>query len=128
MTDKELLELAAKAIGHKLYWTGEEGYGYSFLYFGPDISTWTPFSGHDKFELGTTRTWNPLTDDGDALRLAAELGLNIYIDRWVDCETNAWKDTDMTPVVDVTEKHHGDIYAATRRAIVRAAAEIGKGM
>lgn len=103
MTDRELLELAAKAAGLK------EGIGGAF---------WTEDGG----------VFDPLTDDGDALRLAVKLGLNIYIDRWVDCETNAWKDTDMTPVVDVTEKHHGDIYAATRRCITRAAAEIGRKM
>lgn len=115
MTDKELLELAANAIGHKLYWTGEEGYGYSFLYFGPDISNWTPFSGHDKFELGKTKRWNPLLDDGDALRLAVKLGIQ------------AWRDDD---IIWCNSERFGfeddDPYAATRRAIVRAAAEIGK--
>lgn len=56
--------------------------------------------------------WNPLTDDGDALRLAVKLNLlhGRVFARGV-------------------AKHHqdgGDIYAATRRAIVIAATEIGR--
>lgn len=55
------------------------------------------------------RHWNPLVDDGDALRLAAKLYLWEPI-RLAHREVSA----------DV------EIYAATRRAIVRAAAAIGK--
>ena len=49
MSDKKLLELAAKAAGINL--TEAEWHGDGFY--------WMP--------LGT-RFWNPLTDDGDALR------------------------------------------------------------
>lgn len=62
--------------------------------------------------------WNPLTDDGDALRLAVKLGLSIEI-----------LSTSMEPHTRVNgkeEEHRADPYAATRRAIVRSAAEIGK--
>jgi hypothetical protein len=55
--------------------------------------------------------WNPLTDDGDALRLAVKLDL-------FDAATLTYE----------PEEYRADPYAATRRAIVRAAAEIGKGM
>lgn len=66
--------------------------------------------------------WNPLTDDGDALRLAVKLNMHIQCDfDFLEC-----------PCVIVygdwtsqTEKGN-DPYAATRRAIVKAAAEIGK--
>jgi hypothetical protein len=93
MTDRELMELAAKAAGVK----------WDVLYDGP----WIPGIGK----------WNPLTDDGDALRLAVKLNIIVHkgfaytpTGRLFDCRELT------TPI------------AATRRAIVRAAAEIGKGM
>lgn len=125
MSDKELLELAAKAMGHTLYWTGQDGFGESFIYAGPDISSWTPSSGHDKFELGETKLWNPLTDDGDALRLAVKLnmGISIPVFHKPRADVICFRDSG----VNVIEESN-DPYAATRRAIVRAAAEIGKAM
>jgi hypothetical protein len=68
------------------------------------------------------RNWNPLTDDGDALRLAVKLGVQVTIILDGD-------DGDHSPktMVDwATEEHLNDPYAATRRAITRAAAQIGK--
>jgi hypothetical protein len=105
MTDKELLELAAKAA---------------------DIELWH----EDVFTKGLTQKisqsgilcWNPLADDGDAFRLAVKLGVQITI--ILDGE-----DGDHPPqtMVDwATEEHPNDPCAATRRAVVRAAAEIGK--
>lgn len=77
--------------------------------------------------------WNPLTDDGDALRLAVKLGLDLLrTDQDVEAIAG------LPPYVKADQPHAaapfgimplgGDPYAATRRAIVRAAAEIGKGM
>lgn len=64
--------------------------------------------------------WNPLADDGTALRLAVKLELLVHVMK----ETS-----DVTgPKIDVCERHGDDPYAATRRAIVRAAAEVGEGM
>ena len=104
MTDRELLELAAKACGL------EEA----------------------KMRIEFNQ-WNPLTDDGDALRLAVQLNLPIVRSKITDARL---------PVVacykvyvDVHEEERwqwefveDDPYAATRRAIVRAAAEIGRNM
>lgn len=56
--------------------------------------------------------WNPLTNDGDAFRLAVKC-LPFYTLRY---SREDW------------EKCGEDGYAATRRAIVRAAAEIGRNM
>jgi hypothetical protein len=102
MTDRELLELAAKAIGlPECGWMGP-----AFMYVKDNTFT----------------DWNPLTDDGDALRLAVKLGVQITI-------TLDGDDGDHFPktMVDwATEEHLNDPYAATRRAITRAAAEIGK--
>ena len=92
MSDRELLELAAKAAG---------------------IEHVTPMM----IEWGQ---WNPLTDDGDALRLAVKLGLHM-----TNGETHAWASH---LAVEATEPFHDDPYAATRRAFVRAAAEIGMGL
>ncbi len=68
--------------------------------------------------------WNPLTDDGDALRLAVKLGIDLtfYLNAqgngpWVEAAT----DDDASD-----ELLQADPYAATRRAIVRAAAELGR--
>jgi hypothetical protein len=60
--------------------------------------------------------WNPLTDDGDALRLAVKLKMGFSI----------WDKTAVVANNEITHEPHGDDpYAATRRVIVRAAAAIG---
>ena len=105
-TDRELLELAAKAAGltsHRYCeaWKAmascsEQGNNYS----GP--------------------SWNPLTDDGDALRLAVKLSLHVRVcRRSVLVEMREFGD-------DIHIRLGVDPYSATRRAIVLAAAEIGK--
>ena len=98
MTDKELLELAAKAAG--VGYADKEG---KFVPFVPE-------------------TWNPLTDDGDALRLAVKLKIDVCSEYWNDDESvQAQNDNG-----DICVEQKGlDPYAATRRAIVRAAAQIG---
>lgn len=103
MTDPELLELAAKAA--KLCYT------------------WRPFGGFVEYSDGP-RPWNPLLDDGDALRLAVKLGFRMTI--WpTGCEINGGQTDSMFISLDQAEDC---VYAATRRAIVLAAAEIGKVM
>ena len=110
MTDLELLELAAKAAGYE--WTG---------YFGDDEVEC------QYFDIGLGEevvSWNPLTDDGDALRLAVKLGLTVsQLMNNREVEVNDYDET-----VSVNEFHEPDPYAATRRAIVRAAVEIGRKM
>ena len=101
MTDRELLELAAKAAGvdgnwhegAKIFWTGSKG-------------------------------WNPLDNDGDALRLAVKLGMVVR----QPCKgvVTAYSDTPKFMATPPTEYIEPDPYTATRRAIVRAAAEIGR--
>lgn len=102
MTDRELLEMAAKAAGK----VGE----YHEMGEGMRVEA-NP--GHD--------WWNPLTDDGDALRLAVklELFIQVYSDEVV---VDAWL---ITPI---KENYELGTDAATRRAIVRAAAAIGSAM
>lgn len=111
MTDKELLELAAKAAGiHVWFPRMSDGKG------GVVTPCHTETIGE-----GTVQ-WNPLTDDGNALRLAVKLGLIV--------DTHGLYTIVGLPFENAKghEPHGADPYAATRRAITRAAAEIGKSM
>ncbi len=101
MTDRELLEAAAKAAGYTIeYWAADD---YPVVRDG------------DK-NVG----WSPLRFDSDALRLAVKLQMSIvFADGQIELlfpERSGFAfDADMS-----------DPYAATRRAIVRAAAEMAK--
>ena len=88
MTDRELLELAAKASGCQI-------------------------------------RWNPLNDDGDALRLAVKLQLTIQVGS-LDGTVVVTSNNDSRIYEAENYLPGGDHYAATRRAIVRAAAELAK--
>lgn len=105
MTDRELLELAAKAGGIELRFLGGV----------------TPFSDGP----GMIGEWNPLKDDGDALRLAVKLRLDMSFDKLhTVCVWCSAIDDWITEYC--ADGMGADIENATRRAIVRAAAEIGK--
>jgi hypothetical protein len=112
MTDRELLEAAAKAAGKKVHTRNQAdrdacGAG--------DVGLW--------ISEGQT-CWNPLTDDGDALRLAVKADIDVV---QMGYATRA--DYMIGIGFCTAEVPHGtDPYAATRRAIVRAAAEIGRSM
>jgi hypothetical protein len=105
MTDRELLEAAAKAAGLTIgAWS--DNYG-AFMHRGVEPGkSW----------------WNPLTDDGDALRLAVKLRLNLSLDR-----TGIKVFHDDKPCIKAGGwESRADENEVVRRAIVRAAAEIGK--
>ena len=102
MDDRELLELAAKAVGHAI----------DRIDAMHEPEDWA--------------CWNPLTDDGDALRLAERCSLTVCMD---GTGTVSACDECRKDDVFVTQSIHeceGSRITATRRAIVRAAAEIGK--
>lgn len=119
MTDREMVELAAKAAGaidHASVQTGWDGF----------LCLRDLWDESDEYE-----DWNPLLDDGDALRLAVILGITVEDPHQYNtaCATITTKCSycggdykeswaEITP----------DAYSGTRRAIVRAAAEIGKQM
>jgi len=71
---------------------------------------------------GCVTYWNPLTDDGDALRLAVKLNMHIHI----DFDTSRKKVCAYHQSAEAEE--NGESLSSTRRAIVRAAAEIGRAM
>lgn len=110
MSDRELLEKAAKAAGIELEGVFEEG---------TDAGRAVRLNG---------TWWAPLHDDGDALRLAVKLGFAIRV-----LERCAFVESDPETLlafssVSELEMFNGDPYAATRRAIVRAAASLGEKM
>ena len=114
MTDKELLTLAAKAAGFKGRWLEDEFW-----------------SGIQGVFIGNAdvRFWNPLTDDEDAFRLAVKLRLDVM----TDCPNSVCIEVPIGKKDNWITENTGDdsfenVLIATRRAIVRAAAEIGRGM
>lgn len=120
-TDRELLELAAKAA---VYDTSHRWNAYRLTLTPPVVSLCI---------AGVSTAWNPLTDDGDALRLAVKLKLAIFPPEGDDGDF-AVASVPEGVLDDFGETwfqenvKDGDELAATRRAIVRAAAEIGRGM
>lgn len=108
MTDRELMELAARAADYCLT-DGSQGYR--------------------TFRCKGGVEWNPLESDGDAFRLMVKLGITKTLD------------LELGPGGALVTIHHPEVYAdeynepkqpefdavaATRRAIVRAAAEIAR--
>jgi len=118
MSDKELLEAAARAAGYPFdeghFQAAERpGAWWGWVYIDG--------SGDPPEDSAWTELWNPLTDDGDALRLAVKCNLDIELQE--DCVfANGFE----VQNYQLFEWHKDDPYAATRRAIVRAAAEIGR--
>ena len=96
MTDRELLEAAARAsgVGHTSFIGGAEHYS-------------------------VPAEWDPLTDDGDALRLAVKLCMHVEV--WPDI-VSVTTTHRATGDEDASEQAGSDLNAATRRAIVRVAA------
>jgi len=118
MTDREMLELAARAAGLK-----------EFTEINGRFAVRTRFTGMQDWS-----PWNPLTDDGDALRLAVKLGLHVMQYPIYDEPKHSAIAKKSARLLDDTcvdtcvgiEVYGSDPYAATRRAITRAAAEIGR--
>lgn len=111
MNDRELLDMAAKAAGYDVVcghgWQSEHMFR---RYARPD-GLWT----YERFD--------PIDDDGDAFRLSVVLKLRIdhtYLNEMKVMVGNGecW----------AIEKYNGEPLPATRLAIVRTAAEIGRNM
>lgn len=114
-TDRELLELVAKAQGWIDYPEDSAERG---AYWHTDPAR-APFGPRI-----TKSAWNPFTNDGDALRLAVDLELDIM--RFPSFgEVHA---TTQKGDIGAIEQTGDNGYAATRRAIVRAAAAIGESL
>jgi hypothetical protein len=115
MTDRELLELAAKAADVKYDAEASKPHPKRGVFWG----LWLVIDGEpSEYQR---RYWNPLTDDGDALRLAVRLKIDV---KHYDDYVVGWFDGGYIGTGKIM--YEGEPYAATRRAITRAAAEIGK--
>lgn len=106
MTDRELLEFAAKAARIAGFWV--------------DVGLNT---GSDASPM----IWNPLANDGDALRLAVDLGMDLQLEGEMN-SPHAVSVCEMKSGAFAREALSNDRRSSTRRAIVRTAAEIGKAM
>ena len=107
-SDRELLDLAAKAAGLDVRW-----YANDCLQVADKCN-------------GFAGKWNPLTDDGDALRLAVKLGIEVIpgMAHWGPVTYTNYPNK--RGLNGPSETHGSDPMAATRRAIVRAAAAIAR--
>ena len=108
MTDREMLELAAKAAGYVPKRERETA-----------VRTGLVLTD-EKGEI-THTFWNPLDDDGDALRLAVKLNMELDLMDWRIAVRTPEGIKILQDIKDCRE-------FAARRAIVRAAAEVGKSM
>lgn len=100
-TDRELLELAAKAAGWKIFWKNGAAYE----------------ERETRGAVTFGRGWNPLEDDGDALRLAVKMKMMVTHGPQSVCVVNKLE----------VFSFEDERCAATRRAIVRAAAAMAEG-
>ena len=119
MTDtREILQLAAKAAGYVIVDFHDDG-------------AWVHKVGAIKNSDGEFPIflWRPRVDDGDALRLAVAFHIDFYEgnDEGPTAYAGYFVRGDIRQKF-VTVPHGTDPYAATRLAITKAAAEIGRAM
>lgn len=134
MTDKELLERAAKAFWSRELADDEVSIRYSeddegILYLHADNQD---HNGRDR-----EFRWNPLLEDADALQLAVKLHISIrhpspldlgggYVTASICAYRHRYKfpkKTDFSVILG-SEECPNDLLIATRRAVVRAAASL----
>lgn len=111
MTDYELLALAAKAAGIKIHESDDGTIQKRPIWAVTHFVCGQPYGESE---------WNPLKDDGDALRLAVKLGICVF--PRTDGKSEA------AHTYHFIEENGDNPFVAMRRAIVRAAAEIGRRM
>ena len=111
MTDRELLELAAKAAGIGVEWREvirSRIAEFQTIKHSTQVGFWL-----------NGKQWNPLTDDGDALRLAVKLNMSVDCNNW--CAKSTQQET-----YEWVDGGCDDPFTATRRAIVRTAAQLAR--
>ncbi len=111
MTDQQLLEAAAKAAGLAVE---------SWIAWGGAWAYHREAPANEEGEFPIFR-WDPLEDDGDAFRLAVKLRMDV-VQFTIAVRVSAPQLPD-----DYYLAHDADPLAATRRAVVRAAAAMAQG-
>ncbi len=114
--DRELLELAAKAAGIRAL---RDPYGVLRDCTGM----------HPSQNIFAGEPWNPLEDDGDALRAMVKRRIKVRYNEALG-QALAWPEgaNESEALTVNVEDCDRDEYAATRRAIVRALAAIGEAL
>jgi hypothetical protein len=117
---KHMLLMAAKGAGYAVVWNEELKFTAGFY-----------IENHDS---GTLKIWNPLENDGDALRLAVKVQLSVHNDHknsnsvWCTLSINEDLISETNGKYESEDEICEEDYAATRLAITRAAAAIGEAM
>jgi hypothetical protein len=124
VTDQELIELAAKEVGIKGEWVRDTAFIQARYSFN------VPYDNHG---MMTSIEWNPLREDSDAMRLAINLGMNLMmlpasLKNGFCTVGVGFSNESGSPRITISENYNLGPYKAVRRAIVRAAAEIGRKM
>lgn len=114
MSERELLELAAKAAGLALRWERDP----AFIQ-----ERWVAYVPCGWAGQPSEREWNPLRESGDALDLAVRLRADIF--HGAD-GVMAFVSRNHPTRYQTEEPYGDDPRAATCRAVVRVAAEIGR--
>lgn len=115
INDRELLELAAKACGFEI-----------LSAFQAQRDKFLNQEHKGLYIKNGSFKWNPIKNDGDALRLAIDLSIQINTFE----NRNGWFAETTYYIDGIYNDEHvafgDDKYAAIRRAIVLSAANIGK--
>lgn len=111
-TEREDMNLAAKAAGMALTWARHFGTTLAFVSTDPEGAP----------------TWNPRTDDGDSRRLQCVLKIDLQL-----TEKRAWAQGGLNDNFNQCSgqyysDHNDDPCAAAREAVFRVAVEIGRAM
>jgi hypothetical protein len=114
---KEMLALAALAAGVEIdHWRGP-----------------IPMVNQSDYDANEYHSWDPDDDDGDSRRLEVALHMivGVYESYTSVCQNITPNDIEVDVLGEVVVWHHetnNDPLAATRMAVLRCAAEIGKSM
>lgn len=112
MDTRELLELAAKAVGYEYEYTDHTGHG--------------EFEQHQiRNEQGYLVDWNPREYDGDCARMESNLDISIT---WHTQFVHVVSINNEIGTKEFFTNHNGDKDKARRYASTRLAAEIGRSM
>jgi hypothetical protein len=116
MTEREMLEWAAKAAGLKhMRWAGPNGLSQMLDPTRPESTG--SIGGY----------WNPLTDDGDCARLEAACGINVaWCEIHVVASNSRAHPCDWLIGKEDFADHGGDRQKARRWVSTKAAATLGK--